>query len=510
MFNDTFYPSPLKVVMMLTEGLNRSMNKVLEPSAGKGDIAQVLKEKCQNVEVIEKEQDLCSILQDKGFSLVGYDFLEFDTHTEYSAIVMNPPFDNGDKHLIHAIRLAEKQVIETCEIRAIVNAATIENDYSKTRSELANLINKHNGSVSYHENLFSDAERKTNVPTAIVKITIEPIKRKVSFRYGDIVNQVKNSDSDYLETSLSTFVSKQEVQERVYDIKTLVKQYDYHVELIKDMFESQKSIDYFEKLLKDDDKSLPSFYEGKHQDMNSMIESLRSRYWTMILKTDEFSENLTAYGRQQIQKQIENASSLEITYSNIEMLLMAVSQNSNQIILDSCVDLFERITQYHNKEYSTNIHYYNGWNTNDAFKVNSKFIIPLGGFYSSFDDGERGIGYKYVNGIRTQEIAYEHVMYKVKEFVMDLVKMFRLIDKEVDDNFRTIQLGEFESDTFKFKMFKKGTVHFWVKDLDLLERFNVICGQQFNWIPDDEEIKSNPKAKDFMDKGFSRYLRIGA
>ena len=121
MFNDTFYPSPLKVVMMLTEGLNRSMNKVLEPSAGKGDIAQVLKEKCQNVEVIEKEQDLCSILQDKGFSLVGYDFLEFDTHTEYSAIVMNPPFDNGDKHLIHAIRLAEKQVIETCEIRAIVN-----------------------------------------------------------------------------------------------------------------------------------------------------------------------------------------------------------------------------------------------------------------------------------------------------------------------------------------------------------------------------------------------------
>ncbi len=510
MFNSTFYPSPPAVVALLTAGLDKRHNKILEPSAGKGDIAEELKRNCQEVEVIEKEQELCSILQDKGFSLVGYDFLTFETHTEYSAIVMNPPFDNGDKHLIHAIKIAENQVIEKCEIRAIINAETINNDFSNTRTELSNLINKHNGSVTFHENLFSQAERKTNVKTAIVKMTIEPIKKKVLFRYDDIVNQVKKSKTDYLETSLSTIINQQEIQERVYDIKTLVKQYEYHIELIKDMFESQKSIDYFEELLSKDDKKLPSFYEGKHQDMNNMIESLRSRYWTMILKTDEFSKNLTAYGRQQIQKQIENASSLEITFSNIEMLLMAVSQNSNQIILDSCVDLFERITRYHNKEYSTNIHYYNGWNTNDAFKVNEKFIIPLGGFYGSFDDGERGIGYKYINGVRTQEIAYEHVVYKVKEFVMDLVKMFRLINKEIDDNFRTIKLGEFESDTFRFKMFKKGTVHFWVKDLDLLEKFNVICGQQFNWIPSDDEIKNNNEAKSFMNKQFNRYLKLGA
>ena len=80
---------------------------VLEPSAGKGDIAEVIQE--QNPEaqlfVAEISIQLSNILDMKGFRVADSDFM---THrTNYDRIVMNPPFENGHDidHVRHAYEL---------------------------------------------------------------------------------------------------------------------------------------------------------------------------------------------------------------------------------------------------------------------------------------------------------------------------------------------------------------------------------------------------------------------
>lgn len=515
MFNDNFYPSPKKVQELLLDGIKLSTQKVLEPSAGKGDLAEAIadnmygsKRVFPKIDVVESENELCSILQGKGFNLVGYDFLEYQTNTEYQAIIMNPPFDNGDKHVLHAIKLAENQVSNSCYISAIVNAETIRNPYSVYRKELLQLLNNYNAEITYHSDLFKGegVERKTGVETAIIKLTVNPIQRRVSTSYSDIINNVNSSnESNTLENSLSTIVHSNEVQARVNDIKTLVKQYQYHIKLLKERYMADGAIAYLERLVDGFSSELSRLPE-----INEDIERLRRQYWTAILKTDEFSQNLTGHGREQLQKQLDGAKGLEITYSNIEMLLMAVAQNSSNILMDSCLNMFERITQYHNNEFSTNIHYFNGWNSNSAFKINPKFIMPLTDRFSSgFSSEDMGAGYKYLNYDRVDFIEYQKVTWSVREFITDLIKMLKLIDASVTDDFRLIKLGEYETDKIRFKMFKKGTVHFWFKDLDLLEKFNVMCGQQYNWLPTDEEIKQHETARKFMkEQKFDRYLKV--
>lgn len=507
MFNSGFYPSPERVRQLLLEDMGLRGSRVLEPSAGKGDLADAVialnSHYAQNtVDVIELEPDLCSILQGKGYSLVGQDFLSYQSFTEYDAIIMNPPFDNGDKHLLHAIKSAENQVFKSCKISCIMNAETVKNPYSATRKELQSLLNRYGADTKFYEGLFKEAERSTNVETVIIKLTVDPVKRKVSNVYSEMLSSLETDDSSQLENSLSTFVQSQELQERVSDIKTLVKQYEYHVQLLRKRYESDKAVKYLEELMRlgfnSEISQLP--------DINSDIERIRCQYWQAILKTEDFAKKLTQHGRQQLQKQISASASLEINLTNIQMLLMAVAQNSGNILLDSCINLFERITKHHQNSFSSNIHYYSGWKSNDAYKVNRKFILPFGGLWGPFSGSD--MGYQYYNYSADSELRFEWVESSVKEFVQDLIKMLQLIDPSVSSEFSTVKLGEFENETVRFKMFGKGTVHFWIKDLELLEKFNVLCGQHFNWIPQDEEIRSNPEAKQYMQQEFKQYLKI--
>ena len=62
--------------------ISQSAQHFLEPSAGKGDIAEAIRGKHhyerKNVDCIEQSPELCAILQDKDFPIVGHDFLSHD------------------------------------------------------------------------------------------------------------------------------------------------------------------------------------------------------------------------------------------------------------------------------------------------------------------------------------------------------------------------------------------------------------------------------------------------
>lgn len=101
-----FFPTPKPVIenMMDKAGVEAGMS-VLEPSAGKGDIADAIKDNGVDPDVIELSSTLKGILDLKGHNIVGNDFLE---HTgEYDRIIMNPPFEKGQDidHVKHAYSL---------------------------------------------------------------------------------------------------------------------------------------------------------------------------------------------------------------------------------------------------------------------------------------------------------------------------------------------------------------------------------------------------------------------
>lgn len=108
MYNASFYPTPPEVAEKMLAKVGKLYERsILEPSAGKGDLADAAVGKldryynrCREVvHCIEIEPELQAAIRGKGYPLVGTDFLTFWPDEKYDLILMNPPFANGDAPL---------------------------------------------------------------------------------------------------------------------------------------------------------------------------------------------------------------------------------------------------------------------------------------------------------------------------------------------------------------------------------------------------------------------------
>ncbi len=164
LFDSEFFPTPPHVAHKMLEKVSRSARYFLEPSAGKGDLAQAIKSRFHNAKVdcIEQSPELVAILTDKQFPVVGFDWLDYAGVSYYDACVMNPPFSNGDDHLLRAWDFMHEG-----EIVCLLNAETIRNPHTAARKRLASILEQ-NGNVEFLGDCFSRAERKTGVDVAMV------------------------------------------------------------------------------------------------------------------------------------------------------------------------------------------------------------------------------------------------------------------------------------------------------------------------------------------------------
>ena len=91
-----FYPTPASVAQAAAElAAIGEADRVLEPSAGHGDLAEFLPiERTRCVEVSELR---CSVLKARGFDTVQADFIDWASTTgdRFDRIVMNPPYSEG-------------------------------------------------------------------------------------------------------------------------------------------------------------------------------------------------------------------------------------------------------------------------------------------------------------------------------------------------------------------------------------------------------------------------------
>lgn len=111
-----FFPTPRAVidVMLVKADLMHAGcgQRVLEPSAGKGDLADAICERMGvsagdshgSLQLFEINHMLCEILRAKGFEVLQSDFLETVPVPKYDRILQNPPFEKSQdiSHLQHA------------------------------------------------------------------------------------------------------------------------------------------------------------------------------------------------------------------------------------------------------------------------------------------------------------------------------------------------------------------------------------------------------------------------
>ena len=94
---------------------------------------------------------------------------------EYDLIIMNPIFSNGCKHLLKALEMQHRN---GGAVICLLNAETLKNPCTNDRQDLQRKLAEYNAKIEYMKDAFLDAERKTAVEIALVKVQLPEVHRE--------------------------------------------------------------------------------------------------------------------------------------------------------------------------------------------------------------------------------------------------------------------------------------------------------------------------------------------
>jgi len=472
---ETFFPTPGNLADKMIAMVNwRKVETVLEPSAGKGDLAIACANRMRSycgywrdddkfidkIDCVEIDPNLRAILKDKKFRVIHDDFLTFSTYKNYDLILMNPPFDRGAEHLLRAIKIAE-----SCgsQIVCILNAETIRNPYSFTRQQLQQAIQAYEGTVTECGKAFATAERKTDVEAVIVSLTV-PAPERHSHIMDNMRRDAERRKEEEPESPYSAMI-------KADYLEALVDRFNYEVSCGVGLINEWMAMKPMLLELKMDSEVHRG---GDDATVNTYIRKVRKKYWSTLFQQKQFVEQLTTNLQEELYSRVEEMADYDFSYYNIYTLAQNMLAQVNSGIESTIMQLFDDWTQkFHWDEYSQNRHYFNGWRTNDAFAVHSKVIIPLNAY----------------NWYDKDRIDTYHVIEKIG----DIEKVFDFLDggRSIGIDYAAalssaIGAGitrNIQCRYFRVTFFKKGTCHIVFTNLDVLHKFNLFAAQGKHWLP---------------------------
>ena len=534
-----FYPTPPEVVAKLLEDIDwYKIENVLEPSAGKGNIVdgvaaayEVLgyrRDTQLPVDCVEIDPYLRSILQyeyggqheaemqkrirdleesreynrqcykyefrtatdayehkeltaerDKRKAIdcriVHDNFLTFNSRKRYGLIVMNPPFSNGDEHLLHAIEIQSRH---GGLIRCVLNAETILNPYTNRRKVLRAKLTELDADISYIDGAFSDGERRTDVRVAIIKIDIPTPEIGES----DIYERLKAAAE--VEDIYMDDVTDLAVADKLSAIVTQFRvEVDAGLALIREYRSMQPYL--LKSLDKKDNYNKPILAlridgdsEYTELNINRYLRLTRRKYWEALFTKKEFTGQLTSNLREKYQGMVDKMQNYDFSVFNIKQIMAEMNAEMQQGIQETIVALFDKMTEQHSwyPECCKNIHYYNGWKTNKAHKINGKVILPTYGMFSSYSWDKEAFN-----------------LYEAEKTISDIEKVFEYLDGNMSahvDLHGVLQAAHSSGQTkniqckfFSVTLYKKGTMHIKFHSQALVDRFNIYCCGKKKWLP---------------------------
>lgn len=485
--SSSFYPTPSKLAGKMLSCVDwNGVFSILEPSAGKGDLADAVSAFARNyrnsrrisfnendtyIDCIERDSDLAALLRGKGLHVVHDDFLTFRSFKQYDLCIMNPPFDNGDEHLLKALSLMERGGQIVC----LLNAETIRNPYTNRRKVLVQKLREHNARIEFIENAFVHAQRPTDVEIALIYVNI-PRKENASDILSSLrrasENSTENSEqagylasADWLQNMIDGFEFEAKLGEKLINEFAALRPY------------MDPGREYGEPLLS---LKVGGRNTGNNATMlNAYLFGLRAKYWSNLLRRPELTDKMTSAMQQDYNSKVESLSAYDFSRYNIETVMREIAAQLSRGVEESILDLFEKFSTKYSwyPESENNIHYYNGWATNKAHKVGMKVIIPANGCCADKWRNEKLDSYRVNSLISDLERAMNYLDRGETSFRMPVDRAVRIA------NMNDMNKADFTYFTCTF--YKKGTCHIKFKPeaSRIIDRLNIFAGQKKNWLP---------------------------
>ena len=499
-----FYPTPENLAAKMLDGIEwAQVSTVLEPSAGKGDLLRAIANAANghlrryydgsnlDVDCIEIDANLRQILKynfsdekkkehdrfskerrgffEQGIHIVHDDFLTYKPYKRYDLIVMNPPFSNGDRHLLKALDIQKNGGNIIC----LLNAETLRNPFTETRRELLRQLTQYNAQVEYIENAFATAERRTGVEIALIKVGIPQVQEESDI-YARMMEAEEMSEFDPQVTDLevSDYIKAAVCRFNV-EVKSgleLIRQYRAFVPYMLDSFDETDK--YKKPILRLTD-STDRGYDSVS--VNDYLKKVRLKYWRALLSNPKFTGKLTSKLQDEYRERVDRLANYDFTEFNIYTLSAEMNAQIKQGIEDEIVAMFDRLTAEHSwyPETQKNRHYYDGWATNKAHKIGKKVIIPCYGIWSEWDGRPR--------------------VYEATKVLSDIERILNFLDGRMTEEVNSTNFLEYnfkqgitkniKQKYYTVTFYKKGTIHLIFTCPELIERFNIYAAQHKAWLP---------------------------
>lgn len=499
------YPTPPALIKRMLDGIDlTTVGAILEPSAGTGNLVTAVKTLLDarrgrsyddswrgnrkqpvettshgyDIDCVEIDPQLQAILRGAGWRVVHDDFLTYSTHKRYGLILMNPPFSSGAKHLLKALEMQERG---GGKIVCVLNAETLRNAFTNERRDLVRRLRDLEASVEYIRDTFTGAERRTDVEVALVKVDIP-----CANTHSVILEGMRKARED---AESADGAGPQQIVHADY-LQGLVERYQFESQagtaLINEYHALKPHIldriggEYVKNIL-----TLSLYNDNQFTNdtaaslTNRYIHKIRAKYWSALLADARFTGILTSELRDLYMRKIDSLVDFEFSLFNIYTLRIEFGKLALSGIDKAITDLFEELSHKHHwyDDKSENVHYYNGWKTNKAWKINKKVILPV---YSRVEND-------YGGGLRLSYCS------KAMDKLCDVQKVLSYLDGKPTDSSRLIQTIErelgrgrnrgIECGYFSVSLFKKGTCHIVFNNDDLLKKFNLYGSQRKGWLP---------------------------
>jgi hypothetical protein len=494
MFGADFYPTPPEVAAKMLDPLDLRGKALLEPSAGSGNlIGECLNRGAAEVMWCEAEPKLQGILTGIRNATPAHSYADFlQVHpadvSHIDLIVMNPPFSADEAHILHAWEILPPGA----ELVALCNWNTIEGRHRGLQLQLAKLIDGYGSKEDLGE-CFTTAERQTRVSVGLLRLT----------KPGQRVSGADEFDGfflgpDDLEAQGEGLIPYRRSRDIVNRYVEACRIYDEQVAAgvrLRNVLDG-----FFGK-----DLGLQVTVEGQAVTRNRFRKDLQKAAWKHVF--DEFlpAQMATSQLAKDINRFVEDQSKIPFTERNIYRMLQVVAGTQEQRVDRAVEEAIDSLTK-HTKENRWGVE---GWVTNSGYMLNRRFIRA---YMAELSYNNRGVNLK-TYGSQSDEIR-------------DLIKALCFLTgrsyDEVAQSERPSSDGIFwpgewyEWGFFRFRAYKKGTVHFEFLDEEVWAAVNARYARIKGQVLPEQLAKKKPRRKaaepapNGSTSRMARYMRANA
>lgn len=462
--NPDFYPTPAEVINTMMQGENFIGKTILEPSAGKGNIVDWLQANgTEKVIACEKDENLRKLLNGKC-EIIADDFLSVSSeqisHVDF--IVMNPPFSEGARHILHAFEIAPAG----CTIIALCNSSNLStwNSWEKN-VKLTETIKLYGYSESLG-NVFANAERNTKVGVSLVKLY------KDGEGEDEFANYLFSDEEDPLVTNETEgLVQYNALQELVIRYADTVKLFDETMaatEKINELANLKEGHSFYIQFVPVRNGNSIKITRQQYK------KELQRYYWRRIIEVLNLEKYATTKLKEKINKFIEKQENVPFTMHNIYQMLNIIVQTTKQRMNEALLEGFDTICAFSAENSTAG----EKWKTNANYMINKKFIVP---YMTDYDA-------RYSTLNEHMRLHYGGDVTRIEDVVKALCYItgtnYDSLQKLRDYVYHSkLNYGTwYEWAFFKIKGFKKGTMHFEFLDEKVWMLFNQEVAKQRGWI----------------------------